>query len=317
MIPKRFLFRISRLASAALLLTALVGCATLSNGPQAPQLLRLPYTSELDNSEREYFVYLPRGYDPERAEPWPVMLFLHGNGERGNGRDELDFVLAHGPLYEAWIQKQDLPFIIISPQLHMLGQDEIHSYIQNRSRHSIPQRQQDGTPARAAPFPTQGPMTGTPAYAKMEEIPITLPEGWDKVEQDLLHMVDHVTGAYHGDARRIYLTGLSYGGFGTWYMASRHPDRFAAIAPVVGWGHPQLMSPIAGRQVPVWAFAGGRDDVVQVQYFYPGLNLLEELGHTAVRFTTHEDMAHDAWRRVYPSQDLYHWMLEQELEENR
>lgn len=288
-------------------------CASQNNMDSPEQLLRLPYTSELDQTNREFFVYLPAGYESDPDKNWPVMLFLHGNGERGNGQDELEFVLAHGPLYEAWIQKQQLPFIIISPQLHMLGQDERHAYIRDRTRESIPQRQETGTPPRGETFATNGPMTGSPAYPDMSEIDLTLPQGWDKVEADLLAMIDQVNARFRTDTQRLYLTGLSYGGFGTWYMASRHPEKFAAIAPVVSWGHPELMAPIADRKLPVWAFAGGRDGVVQVQYFYPGLNKLEELGHDNVRFTTHEDMAHDAWRRVYRSQDLYDWMLEYAL----
>jgi predicted peptidase len=94
-------------------------------------------------------------------------------------------------------------------------------------------------------------------------------------------------------------------------MASKHPQLFSAIIPVVGWGHPDLMKPIAQHRIPVWAFAGGRDQVVQLQFFYAGLNKLESLGHDNVRFTVHEDMSHDAWTRVYASTDIYEWMLQQ------
>ncbi len=137
-----------------------------------------------------------------------------------------------------------------------------------------------------------------------------LPDGWERSEQDLLTMIDQVMDEYNGDSKRLYLTGLSYGGFGTWYMASKHPNLFAAINPVVGWGHPNLMPPIAEAKIPVWAFAGGRDYVVQTQYFFEGLNKLEELGHDDVRFTIHEEMNHDAWRRVYGGEDIYDWFLE-------
>ena len=108
---------------------------------------------------------------------------------------------------------------------------------------------------------------------------------------------------------QTYLSGLSYGGFGTWYMASKHPNRFAAIAPVVGWGHPSLMEPIAAENIPVWQFAGGRDGAIDIKYFYAGLDKLEQLGHKNVRFTVHEDKAHDAWTRVYAGDDLYKWFL--------
>ena len=98
-------------------------------------------------------------------------------------------------------------------------------------------------------------------------------------------------------------------------MANKHPDMFAAIAPVAGWGHPDLMTPIVRHNLPVWVFAGGRDDTIKVEFFYAGVNKLEELGHTRVRFTIHEDMAHDVWRRVYRGDDIYTWLLEHKLGE--
>jgi predicted peptidase len=128
------------------------------------------------------------------------------------------------------------------------------------------------------------------------------------VERDLLNILKQVQTRYRTDLRRTYLTGLSYGGFGTWYMASRHPQLFAAIAPVVGWGHESLMAPIAKAGVPTWAFAAGRDEAVPISHFYAGIRALEAMG-SEVRFTVHEDMAHDAWKRIYAGDDLYSWLL--------
>jgi predicted peptidase len=105
------------------------------------------------------------------------------------------------------------------------------------------------------------------------------------------------------------LTGISYGGFGTWYLAHRYPQQFAAIAPVAGWGHPELMAPIAKNNIPLWVFAGGRDEIIHTHHFYAGLNCLEALGHSNVRFTVHADMGHDVWRRVYAGEDLFAWFL--------
>ena len=68
------------------------------------RLLRVPYHSTPTDDEREYLVYLPAGYDPSGDALWPVILFLHGGGERGDGRVELNFVMWHGPLREAWIR---------------------------------------------------------------------------------------------------------------------------------------------------------------------------------------------------------------------
>lgn len=278
------------------------------------QLLREAYQSSIDQSKREYFVYLPRGYHSEPDKKWPVMMFLHGNGERGNGQGELDFVLMQGPLHEAWIQKKDLPFIIISPQLHMFGFDKKGiSYIDNRSKDNIPKRLTQGVPKRSEAFLTNDDIQRTPSLTDMANVTALLPQGWELLENDLIAMLDNVQHNYRVNVDKTYLSGLSYGGFGTWYMASKYPQRFAAIAPVVGWGHPSLMAPIAKHKLPVWQFAGGRDSAVNIQYFYAGLNKLEKLGHNNVRFTVHEDKGHDAWTRVYSGDDLYQWLLSHEI----
>lgn len=291
-----------------------MACTTNRSDSSQQELLRIGYHSAVDNAERDYFVFLPKGYDSEPEKNWPVMLFLHGNGERGNGKDELDYVLSHGPLFEAWIQKKDIPFVIISPQLHMFDFDQRGlSYIDNRKLSDIPQRLTQGVSARPNAFSTDENIKRNASVDNMEQMEPLLPLGWEQVEADLLNMFEQVKNNYRVDSNRTYLSGLSYGGFGTWFMASRHPEKFAAIAPVVGWGHPSFMAPIAEQQLPIWQFAGGRDSAVQIQYFYAGLNELEQLGHKNVRFTVHEDMEHDAWTRVYASDDLYQWLLQHDL----
>ncbi len=282
-----------------------------------PTLERVGYVSELDGLEREYFVYLPKGYHTEPDKIWPVMLFLHGTGERGNGLDELDYVMIHGPLSEAWVQKRDLPFIIIVPQLHIFDIDKVEGSegLKNRTTDIIPRRQKDGAPPRLEAAKLNFEMEGATPAADMPQEPIFLEYGWNNVENDLLGMLDHVLGNYNTDKSRVYLTGISYGGFGTWYMASKHPERFAAISPVVGWLHPSLVAPLAEANMPIWAFAGGRDKVVELKYFFEGMNLLEKQGNTNIRFTVHEDMGHDAWKRIYAGEDIYNWFLEHSLDE--
>lgn len=298
---------------------ALTACSSTGVTPQTPgalqssaaQLLRLDYHSSIDNAKRQYFVYLPAGYQQDSAKKWPLMLFLHGNGERGNGLDELDYTLLHGPLYEAWIQKRDLPFIIVVPQLHMFDMGQV-PYIANRSRADIPQRLTDGVPPRPDMFASTKPIAPAEPVSDMSTVPPLLPDGWERAEQDLLAILQNVQANYHTDASRLYLTGISYGGFGSWFMAAKHPELFAAVAPVVGWGHPDLMPPIAKAQTPLWVFAAGRDSAVNKNYFYPGIETLRQLGHSNVRFSMLEQAEHDAWRQVYAGDDLYNWLLAQQ-----
>ena len=274
------------------------------------QLLRVTRVSQATQAERDHFLYLPKGYDESSSELWPVLLFLHGNGERGDAKADLDYLLKNGPLYEAWIQKRDLPFIIVAPQLPMYGMDEKADYLKKRTRAEIPVRLENGVPDRPAEFATPEPMRGALSEPLAPSAtPYGPPKGWPELEADLLSILDDVLATRHGDPNRQYLTGVSYGGFGTWYIASRHPERFAAIVPVVGYGHPDSMAAIATARLPIWCFAGGRDGAVPLKYFYPALNRLEALGQTELRFTVEADMGHDVWARVYAGSDVYDWML--------
>ncbi len=273
-----------------------------------PALIRVPYVSHVDQKEHDFYLYLPYGFhssSPERK--WPVMLFLHGNGERGDGKQDLDWVLKEGPLYEAWIQKRDLPFIIISPQLPMMGMDTVHDYIKLRDKFILSKRLEAGVPPRPQDFEVPIRMSGEAPVESVREN--EFPLGWEVMEQDLIGMIELILKSFQGDASKLYLTGLSYGGHGTWYMASKHPELWAAITPIVAFANPELMNSIAAHKIPVWAFAGGRDESKPVKYFYPALNRLEELGHRDVRFTIEADMGHDMWRRVYAGEDLYAWLL--------
>jgi predicted peptidase len=277
--------------------------------PSPAQLLRVSRKSQVTHAERDYFLYLPAGYESDPARRWPVILFLHGDGSRGDAQGELPYVLRNGPLYEAWIQKRELPFVMIAPQLPTYGREHTVEYLKNRSLAEVPARQELGVPERPAALATPEPMRGAIA----EDLPSGStgygPElGWPELEPDLLGMLADVLQR-RVDPARVYLTGLSYGGFGTWYLASKHPELFAAIVPVVGYGHPELMPAIAAARLPVWCFAGGRDTSVRVKHFYAGLNRLEQLGGSELRFTIEEDMGHDVWTRVYGGQDVYTWLL--------
>ena len=272
------------------------------------QLLRLSYKSTEENEDKDAYVYLPRGYKDDPNRKWPVIVFLHGDGERGNAKNELDYVLKHGPLFEAWVQKRNLPFIIVSPQLPVFGRDAISSSLKNRDITKFPKRLAEGTPERTSSVP-KDPMVGAVADDKLDFTAAVPPDGWERRDKEVIEILNKVLKTYKVDANRVYLTGLSYGGVGTWIIASRYPQYFAAINPIVGWAHPDWMEPIAKNNIPVWAVAGGRDPYVATKYFFTGLNKLEALGNKNVRFTIHEDMGHDAWTRVYAGEDIYNWFL--------
>lgn len=284
--------------------------ATTTQGE--PQLLRLPYQSTATGDEREFLVYLPRGYGEDSGYRWPVLFLLHGGGERGDGRNDLDYVLHHGPLGEAWIKGRDLPFVMVAPQLPVFGMTE-----QLRMRAGVPKPQRQPQPP--APLPEDRPAF---PIARMVNLQPTafgtteawgdegFPGGWQLCEADVFAMLDRVLADYATDPDRVYLTGISYGGNGTWVMALAQPDRWAAIAPICGDANHRHMFKLAARQLPIWIFHGGRDPVVKVEWAYELTAALEAAGHRSVRFTVHEDLGHDCWTRVYGGQDLYTWFLQ-------
>jgi len=295
--------------------------------PSEAELHRVSYTSKYDNIERDYFVYLPKGYHTDSLKNWPVILHLHGNGARGNGKEDLIWVTKHGPLMEAWVQKRDLPFIIVVPQLQMMGMDTLKSYIANREMASIPLRQLEGVPQRIK----MADIGNVDCNSKKDSIvyvrdmrPFEFTEsaelpypktgntrGWNLVEEDLMDILETIQNDYRANANKIYLTGISYGAFGAWYLSSTQPNKFAAIAPVSGWGHPDLMSSLVQQKMPIWCFSGCADNIILTKDFYPGLRKITTLGYADFKFTTVPNAGHDVWKKVFAGDDLYEWLLKQ------
>ena len=255
------------------------------------ELLRKPYVSTVSGEEREYFLYLPKGYETETGKLWPVILFLHGGGERGDGRADLEKVLLHGPLKEAWRKGRDLPFILISPQMPP------------RERPRAPRREEPRS-ERKLPLMSRKITGERPRWA-----PGGPPQGWSVYEKDVLNMVDATLKEYRADPARLYMTGLSYGGFGTFHYAGAYPYRWAAVAPICGAANPETLPRIAEAKLPIWIITGGRDQVVRPEWVLQSATALEAAGHPDVRFTVHEDLPHNVWTRVYEGWDLYNWFL--------
>ena len=292
------------LAAGVTLAAAVQHASAEPRGRSQDQLLRKAYDSQVTGKSREYFVYLPAGYHTEVGRRWPVILFLHGGGERGNAVEDLNRVLAHGPLAEAWIQGRDLPFIIISPQMPLFDRPL-------RTTEALaPQRNADGPPPprRRGRRPAQ-PMARitdptVPSYAATRGN-----DSWRRMESEVLAIVDSTLEEFRADEDRVYLTGLSFGGAGTWHLAMADPGRWAAIAPICGPGDPSRAVRLAEAKTPVWVLQGGRDLVVRPERVLETVKALEEAGHLSVRFTVHEDLGHNAWTRVYEGWDLYAWFL--------
>ncbi len=302
----------SMLATVLALLATACACPETQTTPSDPELLRQSYLSSETNQPRQYLLYLPRGFREEPVKLWPVILFLHGDGEAGNGLDELDRVLIHGPLGEAWVQQRDLPFVMIGPQLPIFGEDWQHAFHEGTP---LPKRIPGVIPPRPSEQRPKGTIQRFGASSAGPEVrEMSSPHGWWRTEQDLLAMVTEVIRDFRGDPNRVYLTGLSSGGDSSFELAARYPERWAAVAPVSGDGDPATAPALAQAQLPLWAFVGGRDDVVPAGSVTEMIEAMNVAGHKSVRLTVHEDAGHLAWIRVYAGNDLYDWFLTQSRE---
>ena len=192
----------------------------------------------------QYLLYLPEHYEKSEKK-WPLMLFLHGAGERG---DDFEKIKVHGP--PKLIERGDkFPFIIVSPQC----------------------------PAN---------------------------QWWSTNTLDVL--LKDITSRYNVDEDRIYVTGLSMGGYGTWALAFQYPNRFAAIAPICGGGKPEVAGLI--KNLPVWVFHGAKDEVVLLEKSQEMVDALKVVGGN-VKFTIYPEAGHDSWTETYDNPELYKWFL--------
>lgn len=245
---------------SALLTFALAACDSSGESPANRPPIPLGQTRrELHRKverpvELEYLLFVPEAYDATEHKLWPMILFLHGAGERGR---DLERVKTHGPpkIVES---KPDFPFIVVSP-LCPVGRT------------------------------------------------------WD--DDELIELVDEVCDRCRVDRDRVYLTGLSMGGFGSWSLAISYPERFAAVAPICGGGsavkailYGDSEKGRALRTLPFWAFHGARDTVVPPSSSQAMVDALKSLG-CEVEYTVYPDADHDSWTRTYDDPKLYEWFL--------
>ena len=130
---------------------------------------------------------------------------------------------------------------------------------------------------------------------------------WVQLLDDLRALLEDAFERYPVDRTRVYLTGLSMGGYGAWYLASAYPELFAALVPVCGGGDPDEACNL--KDIPTWAFHGAKDDVVPPSESVQMVEALEKCGGD-VRLTLYPDLGHNSWTRTYNNMELYSWMLQ-------
>ena len=196
-----------------------------------------------------YLLYLPQDYGTDKKKQWPLVLFLHGAGERG---DDLSKVSLLGPPKLA-TEGKSFPFILVSPQ--------------------CPE------------------------------------DSWWTSETDMLTaLLDELETKCAVDKKRIYLTGLSAGGYGTWALAAKQPARFAAIAPICGGGNPKNGALI--KDIPMWVFHGDKDSAVPLSESQEMVDAVKAAGGNP-KFTIYPGVGHDSWTATYNSDEFWKWLLDQ------
>lgn len=205
----------------------------------------------------KYLRFLPDGLRKDPGRIWPLILFLHGAGERGH---DPDILKKHG-IPKIVEVRSDFPFIALAPQCE----------------------------------------TGA---------------SWEVYMDALKSLLDETIATLPVDRDRVYLTGISMGGYGVWRLAVELPERFAAIVPICGYGPPSQGFPervCVLKDVPAWVFHGAEDNIVPVEESEKLVNALAACGGE-VRFTTYADTGHDSWTRTYDDPKLYEWMLMHSLD---
>ena len=214
---------------------------------------------DAQKQEHKYVLFVPAKYKPDSRPP--LLMFLHGSGERGeNGIDQI--MVGLGPAL--WKQKANFPFVTILPQCHTGGNWLV-----------------DGPDAQAA-----------------------------------LAILKQVADEFKTDPDRVYLTGLSMGGSGSWSIAAKHPDMFAAIVPMCGRGELADARELAGAHLPVWHFCGDKDGAQTVEFSRQMQEALKQAGADS-RYTEYPGVGHNCWDNAYGTPELYTWLLEQSRAKNR
>jgi lysophospholipase L1-like esterase/dienelactone hydrolase len=221
--------------------------------------------SSADGAKLPYRLLKPANMDPARK--YPLVVFLHGAGERG---DDNKAQLKHGaPEFSKPEAREKFPCFVFAPQC---PKDQTWSAVKGWT---------DAESFQKEPKP---------------------------VMKLVLGAIDALTNDFTIDPDRIYVTGLSMGGYGSWDLISRHPEKFAAAIPICGGGDKDEAAVAKG--VPVWAFHGLADNVVPPARSQEMIAALRAAGGTAA-LTEYPGVAHDSWTFAYSEPSLLPWLFAQ------
>ncbi|MDZ7659155.1 prolyl oligopeptidase family serine peptidase [Fodinibius sp.] len=228
--------------------------------------------TDSDGEELQYRILKPANYDSTKS--YPLVLFLHGAGERGNDNySQLKWGVSHfaEPKF-----RERYPAFVIAPQM---GEGEFWSQL-------ITSRDTTAFTASMGETPTR-PMRLT------------------------IELLEELQDKYSVDSNRLYVTGISMGGFGTFDLIQRFPNKFAAAVPVCGGG--DVTRAFMLTDIPIWAFHGTNDEVVQPEFSRSMIEAIRIAGGSP-GYTEYPDEGHiGAWVQAYRNPHLYEWMFSKEL----
>lgn len=207
--------------------------------------------------------------NPQALERFPLIIFLHGSGERGSDNEAQ---LKHiKNLVVDQKNRGKHPCYVLAPQCPK-GQ-------------LWAEHNKDGSVKAQATKPTQL----------------------------LMELIDQLSKEYPIDEARIYITGVSMGGYGTWDLLARYPQKFAAGVPVCGGGDERTASKL--KQIPIWAFHGALDDVVPARQSRTMIEAIRKAGGRP-GYTEYPDIKHDSWVQAYQEPHLLPWLFKQKTQGN-
>ena len=219
-----------------------------------------------------YRILYPLDYKPRKK--YPILLFLHGSGERGKDNE---LQLVHGSkLFTDSSNRQKFPAIVIFPQC---PQNDSWARV-NIARNTQPFQLE---------FLSDGPMT----------IPLSL----------VSQLMDSLASTRSVNKKKIYIGGLSMGGMGTFDMLWRKPGFFAAAFPICGGGDTSK-AVVYGKNFPIWVFHGAADPVVDPNNSRKMVAALQRAG-ARVKYSEYPNVKHDSWTNAFAEPDLLKWLFDQ------